>query len=362
MAAPEVVSSILSLLAPLHRLGLLKPPALVSGVGEEFSEARSRQQPAYSALPAQVPHRLAEACLIRLLALDLVLAVVVLARREEGGLAVMHNQPNLTKEASYLVAQEHRTLLGLPLAVRTPPPVAASLEADKVLLASEANSRSSRSSSSKDLQILLEDLALIRTKARVVTRQDLDLAEVSRHQSREDFSERLLAQEGPARGYLATFRPIMHNSLKREAFSEPTTIIRWEGIRFLGQSRRRQEDLFLVSILQTRRPPAGAGFSILPDLEPTIIALRISRTRGVVCSMPTTSSSSPNYLAPAIRPWQVGYSILTATHNNWRLAAHYSGIWVPILKLAFSQAPTMRLISTQMRHNRRAHCTLRNLR
>ena len=223
VAAQEGVSSTLNLLALLHRLGLLKPPALGSGVGEEFLEERSRQQTAYSALPAQVPHRLAEACSIQLPALDLVLPVVVLARREEGGLAVTHNQPNLIKEASHFVAQEHRTLLVRPLAVPMLPPVAASLEVDKVLLASEANSSNS---SSKDPQILSEDLAAIRPKARVATLQDLDLAEVSRHKNQEDFSERLLDQEGPARGYLATFRPIIHNSLKPEAFLDPTTTIR----------------------------------------------------------------------------------------------------------------------------------------
>lgn len=198
VAAQEVVFSILSQLALLHHLGLLKPPALVLGVGEEFSAARNRQQQAYLAPQIQVLHRPAEVCLTRLLALGSVLPRVVLARREEGGLVVTHNQPNLIKVASHLVAQERRTPSELPLAVATPPAVAAFSELDKVLLASEANSSSSNSHSSKDPQILSEHLALIRLKARLVTHQDLDLAEVNQHKNREEFSGRLLALEGPA--------------------------------------------------------------------------------------------------------------------------------------------------------------------
>lgn len=226
VAAQEVVSSTLSLLAPLHHLDLLKPPALVLGVGEEFSEAPSRQEQAYLALQTQVVHSPAEACLTRLLALDLALPVVDLAQREEGGLAVTHNQPNLIKKASHLVAQEHPTRLELPLAVQILPAVAVSLEADKVLLASEANS--SNSSSSKDPQILSDHLASIRTQARLATLLHLErLAEVNRHKNRGGFlGLRLLAPEGPAEGYLVTFRPIMHSSLKREVFLALTTTIR----------------------------------------------------------------------------------------------------------------------------------------
>lgn len=153
----------------------------------------------------------------------------------------------------------------------------------------------------------------------------------------------------------------MHNSLKREAFLEPTTTMRWGGVRFLDQSRRRQEDPYLVSILQTRLPRAGVGFSTLPGLVPIIIALRISRIRGAVFSTATTSSSSPNYSAPAVQRWEVGCSILTPTHNNRRLAAHFSEIWVPILNPAFSQVPVMRRTSSQVQRSSRMHYSLRNL-
>ena len=363
VVAQEVVSSTLSLQALLHHLGRLKLPAPGLGVGEEFLEARSRQQQVYLALQIQVPQHPAEVCSTRLLALVLVLPPVVSAPREEGGLAVTHNHPNLIKEASHLVAQEHLTPLERLLAVPIPPVGAVSLEADKVLLASEASSSNS-SSSSKEPQILSGILAPISPKGRLPIRPDLDLAAVNQHQNPGGFSGlRLLALEGPAQGYLATFQPTMHSSLKREAFLEPTVTIRSEEVRFLGQSRRRQEDPFLASILQTRLPPAGVGFSTLRGLVPIIIALRISTIRGVVCLMATSSSSSSlSYSAPAVQRWEVGCSILTATHNNRQRAAQFSGTWVPTLNPAFSQLPIMQLISSQIQHNNRMHYSHRNLR
>lgn len=360
VVAQEVVSSTLSLQAPLHHLRLLKPPPLVLGVGEEFLEAQSQQRQVYLALQIQVPHHPAEAFLIRLRALVLVLPAVVLAPREEGGLAVTHNHPNLIKEASHLVAQEHLVPLEPPLAVQIPPAGAASLEADKVLPASEASS-SNNSSSSKETQILSGLLPSIRAKARVAIRLDLDLGAVNQHKNRGGFlGSRLLALEGPAEGYLATFQPTMRSSLNQEAFLEPTITIRSEGVRFLGQSRRRQEDPFLASILQTRLRPAGVGFSTLRGLVPIIIALRISRIRGVVYLMAISSSSSLSYSAPAVQRWEGGCSILPATHNNRQLAAQFSGAWDPTLNPAFSQLPIMQLISSQLQHNNRMHCSHRN--
>lgn len=129
----------------------------------------------------------------------------------------------------------------------------------------------------------------------------------------------------------------------------------------MGRSHRRQEGPSLVPILQTRLVPAGVDFSTLRDLVPIIPAPRISRIRGVVCLMPTTSRSSLNYSAASAQRWEVGCSTLLATPNNRRLAAPFLGTWVPTLNPAFSQVPIMQPAFSRIHYNSRMHYSLHNL-
>lgn len=183
VAAQEAVSLKPSLLAPLHHLALLKPPALLSGRVGGFLDPRSRHQRVYSALQIQiqVPHSPAELSLIRLLKLDLVLSPVLLVAQREGVvLAVTHNKPNLIKEASHSVAQEYLTDLELLRVVQIP---AVSLEADKAILALEGVN-SNNNNNSKEQQILSDHLDRIGHKARLVPTLHLaPSAEINQHKN-----------------------------------------------------------------------------------------------------------------------------------------------------------------------------------
>lgn len=356
VAVQGEVSSTLSLLATLPHSGLLKPPALVLGVGEESSEPRSRHQRACLALQTRVPRSPPEVCSIRPLALDLVLPTAVLAQ-QEGGLAVTHNKPNLIKEASHSLAQEHLMRLELPLAVQTPPVVAVSLESDKVLLASE---EASSSNNSKELQILSGHLATKGSQALLLDSERLP--GVNPHKNQEGFSGlRLLALEGLVEAYLPTFKAIMHSSLKREVYLEITIIIHWEAVRFLRKSRRPLGDPFLVSILQIRLLPAGVHSLTRPGLVPITIMPKINKIRAVGFLMAPTSCSSLNYSVPAVQLWGVGYSIPIVIPNNKRLVAQVLGTLLLTLSPAFSQLAIMRPALSKTKHNSRTHYSLRNL-